>query len=242
MPEVFKEIDLGVLDLVRGADLDRLRDAQWLERDLLPRLGLNNEKLHQFPPELHPFAGRGLHYWQYPNQFAPYLATLAGLGIGSYLEIGVRHAGTFVLTVEYLRRFRPGLTALGVDIGESPSLRRYRKQNPRASFLCVDSLSAEFTRLIGQHPGFDLALIDGNHEEYGVKSDLALVAPKARHLALHDIVNQDTPGVVATWREMRAGLGEHFCFHEFIAQYPSLAASDQSFLGIGLAERKAQAA
>jgi hypothetical protein len=33
---------------------------------------------------------------------------LASHRVENYLEIGVRHGGTFVITVEYLSRFHPG--------------------------------------------------------------------------------------------------------------------------------------
>jgi len=65
------------------------------------------------PDELYQFCGRGLHYWQYPNQFSKYLVRLSQFKVESYLEIGVRHGGTFVITVEYLSRFHPLKCAIG---------------------------------------------------------------------------------------------------------------------------------
>jgi precorrin-6B methylase 2 len=54
--------------------------------------------------------------WQYPNQFSKYLAELAAHPVDRYLEIGVRHGGTFVITVEYLSRFHPVREAIAVDL------------------------------------------------------------------------------------------------------------------------------
>ncbi|QOZ33873.1 hypothetical protein [Bradyrhizobium sp. CCBAU 53421] len=57
-------------------------DVEFLEREFIPALGLNDELLHEQPPELAPSFGKGLHLWQYPNQLAPYLAWLAPMSTG----------------------------------------------------------------------------------------------------------------------------------------------------------------
>jgi hypothetical protein len=93
------------INILRNENIKKLRSAAYLENELLPLLGLNNENFHEFPHSLAPCSGHGLKIWQYPNQLAHYLSSLADKDIRSYLEIGVRHGGTFILTVEYLSRF-----------------------------------------------------------------------------------------------------------------------------------------
>ena len=47
-------------------------DVNYLEKILIPELGLNNEMLHEQPQELKKYFGKGLHLWQYPSQLARY--------------------------------------------------------------------------------------------------------------------------------------------------------------------------
>src|SRR3954470_7475739 len=100
-----KEIDLDAAAVFAEADLEALRSPRRLE-ELLPRLGLNDDVPAWMPSELQPFLGKGLRVWQYPNQFGPYLASLAGLHIRSYLEIGVQHGGSFAATLTFLHRVK----------------------------------------------------------------------------------------------------------------------------------------
>ncbi|MCU1283438.1 MAG: hypothetical protein JWM53_6984 [bacterium] len=97
----------AAIDLARVALIRQCPRAQLEQRSdvasLLCELGLNDEGLSELPPELHAQCG-GLRIWQYPTQFAPYLAQLARLRVRSYLEI-VRHGGSFVATAEYLDAF-----------------------------------------------------------------------------------------------------------------------------------------
>jgi hypothetical protein len=81
-------------------------DANYLENIFIPALGLNDESLHEQPPELSASFGKGLHIWQYPSQLAGYLVWLAknSAGIESYMEIGCRWGGTFILISEWIRK------------------------------------------------------------------------------------------------------------------------------------------
>src|SRR5438552_14457625 len=101
-----RAIDLERTTWIRDAPLQDLAQADKLEKLLLD-LGLNDEGMDEFPSVLHPFCGLGLRIWQYPSQFSKYLVQLSGLQVRSYLEIGVRHGGSFVATVELLNRFFP---------------------------------------------------------------------------------------------------------------------------------------
>src|SRR5262245_61592944 len=94
-------IDLECLSLIRQKPPEYFTRADNLEA-LLLELGLNDEGMDEFPPALHPYCGRGLRIWQYPSQFSKYLAHLCGLQIRSYVELGIRHGGSFATTVEVL--------------------------------------------------------------------------------------------------------------------------------------------
>ncbi len=219
-------IDTAPLWLLQSVDAT---DAAALEQ-ILPRLGLADDVPHVLPSALQPYVGKGLRHWQYPNQFAPYLAFAASLGIDSYLEIGVRHGGTFLITVEAL-----GVRdAVAVDIDRVPAL----DARPGVMFVRADSRSRRFKRLVASRT-FDLVLIDGNHAYDAVASDLATVRDHARAIALHDIVDQASPGVRRVWSELRASGAGEFDFHEFTAQYDEVVERvGDTVLGIGLAVRK----
>ena len=238
-----KPIDLALLRLLRETPLTTLADAHFLEEKLLPQLGLNDEGLAQLPEELFPFCGRGLRIWQYPNQFGPYLALLGRLGLRSYLEIGVRHGGTFVCTVEYLSRFQPLRAAVAVDLGPCASFMDYARTNPACRFLQMDSHAPAFRDFLERDEPFDLALIDGDHSEAGCWEDFVLVRGRAGVIAFHDIVSDAVPGVGAVWRKVQQTCAKEYEFFEFTAQYPSVAQrTGQRFLGIGVAVPKRLAA
>ena len=234
-----QELDVAPLEILRSADLDALRDPRRLEHEILPALGLNDEILEEFPRELYPYCGRGLRHWQYPNQFAPYLATLSGLGISSYLEIGVRHGGTFLITVEYLSRFRPLIKAIATDVVDSPFIRRQLRRRRGMRFVLADSQQPEFRRFVEREGPFDLVLIDAAHFERTAQHDLESVKPHANVVVMHDIVSQACPGVGAVWnRFRREGAGE-WEFAEFTEQYDDvLERQGGAYLGIGVAMRR----
>jgi hypothetical protein len=214
-------IDTEPLALLRDVDPAGLEDV-------LPRLGLADDVPHVLPAELQPHVGAGLKHWQYPNQFAPYLATLAGLPIRSYLEIGVRHGGTFLITVEVLR---PDV-AVAVDIDRVPAL----QARPGVDFVQADSRSRRFAKLASSRV-WDLVLVDGNHAYDAVRSDVDTVLDHANVIALHDIVDDASPGVRRAWQELKAEPG--FTFHEFTAQYDEVVERvGATVLGIGVAVRE----
>jgi len=232
-------IDLSLVSLIRSKTRDYLIDPRRLESDLLPKLGLNDESLYVFPEELHSFCGRGLFSWQYPNQFSRYLAQLSKFNIESYLEIGVRHGGTFVITVEYLQRFHPLKSAVGIDILRSPSLIEYSKMNPKVHFMRADTQFCQFKKFVRRQPGFDLVLIDGSHEELDCEQDFMTVKDNAKVIVFHDIVSKDAPGVARVWNRIKARHAKEFTFFEFTEQYQSVKdRTGHSYLGIGIAAKK----
>ncbi len=237
-----KPIDLSRLELIRQAPLEQLSDPSYIEKDLLPQLGLNDETGH-FPPSLQPFVGEGLLCWQYPNQFSKYLVHLSRQGIESYLEIGVRHGGTFVITIEYLSRFNPIREAVGVDLGHSRSLQEYAGARTGVTVIQASSHDDDFKELVRGHTiPFDLVLIDGDHSLEGCREDFELVRDRGRVLVFHDIVSQPTPGVTAVWQEVRRLYEERFDFYEFTDQYPDFSRErGGEFLGIGVAQSRNEA-
>jgi predicted O-methyltransferase YrrM len=230
-------MDLGRIELIRRADADSLRDSKRLEA-LLPDLGINADAPHLFPPELRTYLGQGLRYWQYPCQLAPYLALLSSVRIERYLELGVQHGGTFVLTTEYLDRFQPIKRAVAVDVQRVRAATAYRRIRPAARFVTVDSGTRRFRRLLEREGPFDLVLIDGDHARDAVRRDWETVRPHAWIVAFHDIVDSLSPGVAAVWAEVKREHARDYSFYEFVDQYPDVHEREgRTFLGIGVAVR-----
>jgi cephalosporin hydroxylase len=231
-------IDLTYVEPLRAAPLKTLTDAEALAA-LLPTLGLNDERVSEFPAELHGYAGKGLLHWQYPTQFAPYLIELSRRNVRSYVEIGTRHGGTFVITVEYLRRFQNIEWALGIDIQPAKGLDAYAAADPVVDTAVMSSRGQRFRWTLKRHAPIDLVLIDGDHSADAVRADFETVREHARLIAFHDIVNQLVPGVGAVWREVVERYADDWEFLEFTAQYPEVVGHlGHPLLGIGLAMRR----
>jgi Methyltransferase domain len=235
-------IDLSAAGLLRRADTSILRDASRLETELLPALGLEHEMLDEdgfgsiLPPSLRRFSGTGLQAWQMPNQFAAYLTHLSRYPIRSYLEIGVRRGGTFVITTEYLNRFRTVERAVGIDIAGSPSTAEYARTNPRVRFARLNARSPRFRRLVRRGGPWDLVLIDGDHREQAVRRDLEGMIGAARIIAFHDIVTAIAPGVRTVWDEFKSSESARFDFFEFDRQYDEVVdRTGLTWQGIGVA-------
>lgn len=228
-------VDPAPLARIASEPPSRLSDAEYLTHTLLPAMGLTSLSAPElFPPHLHPCVGRGVQSIQFPIQFGPFLAEMTRANVRSYLEVGVEHGGTFAITVEVLRRFELR-HALAVDLGPMPLLMR-RWSRPEADFVAVNSHTPAFIELVQERGPFDLALIDGDHSEAGVRADFEAVRPHARMLAFHDIVQSyGFPGVGRVWRAIREEHAAEYDFHEFVEQYPELPGLR---LGIGLAVRR----
>jgi cephalosporin hydroxylase len=231
-------IDLDRIQLLRDADPADLRDPQRLEA-MLPELGIIDERPELFPAELRPKLGQGLFYWQYPCQLAPYLSLVSQRPVRRYLELGVQHGGTFVLTTEYLDRFHAIEKAIAVDIMRVRSGSAYHKRRPAARFVTVDSSEHRFRDLLEREGPFDLVLIDGDHAREAVQRDWDTVRPYASVIAFHDIVDSLSPGVAEVWARVREAHAGEYDFHEFTRQYPEVQEREQrTFLGIGVAVKK----
>lgn len=220
--------------------LKNLKDKSFIENELITTLGLNDEILSEQPLELSKYYGKGfkLRIWQYPNQFSKYLNYLATKTkkINSYLEIGCRHGGTFILTTEYLTRLNSNFNkSVAIDIIQpNELLREYTKFNDGAFFKNLDSTTPEFKEYI-ENNFFDLIFIDGDHSYEGVKNDSILTKDHCNIQVFHDIISDACPGVKKYWNEVKNEYVDTHNFYEFNDQYNSVVGT---FLGIGIAIRK----
>lgn len=218
------------INKIREAPIEKLRDETWLEEYFLPSLGFNNEFLHEFPSHLYSHCGFGLKSRQYPNQFSKYLVWLSKQNINSYLEIGCRHGGTFIITLEYLQRFsKEPIQGLGIDPVLSHVMKHYVRLNPNVTYLNISSQHSNFNDIIARE-NFDLVLIDGDHRYEDVLYDFNLVQRSARLIALHNIASDVCPGVVYLWNQIKHNYAKSI---EFVEQYDSVP---RNYLGIGVIE------
>lgn len=227
---------LQLKKIITETDQNKLTDPSFLEKELIPSLGLNDELLHEQPTELSNFYGKGLglKIWQYPNQFSKYLNLLNTFkeNINSYLEIGCRNGGTFALTCEYLS---PLSNAVAVDIIDATeTIKAYIEETEWAQYKKVDSHSEEFYSFMDDN-FFDLILIDGDHSYEGVKQDAEATRIQSNIQVYHDIHSDACPGVKKYWEEIKSTKVGEYNFYEFIDQYDSVVGN---YLGIGVAVRK----
>jgi hypothetical protein len=228
-------MELSRIHLINNSNLQELQDQSYLE-NLIIKLGFNNEILREQPLIVKENGG-GLLIWQYPNQFSKYLCLLQKQNVSSYIEIGCRWGGTFVLTHEYLKRFNNINKSVAIDIIDSPVI-EYCNLNTETQFLKLDSKSEEFKNYI-QSNYFDIIFIDGDHDYEGVKNDYEVSKNNGRIFVFHDIVNDVCPGVVNFWNEIKTNESDKFDFFEFIDQYDDVwNDTHQRFLGIGVAIRR----
>ena len=232
-----RPIELDRLRLLREASDETLGDSEQVQ-ELLARLGLSGDRPDYFPAELQPALGTGLRHWQYPVQFAPYLCAIGQLGVTSYLEVGVQHGGTFLITTEYLkRRGRQPIRARAVDLRIAPSVAEYALSEPLVDVAQMNSSSPWFRKWMRRNGPFDLALIDGDHSYEGCMADFEAIEPHVRSIAFHDISNGREWEVDRVWHDVRKRCSR-WKFAEFTAQYPAVTERvGHNLLGIGLMVR-----
>jgi hypothetical protein len=223
-----RSIDLDTLSLLTDKSKQEILQPGLLEA-LLCEMGLNDEGMNEFPAHLHTHCGRGLLLWQYPIQFAPYLRLLARLRVRSYMEIGIRHGGSYVMTTELLKRFSNLEFAIGVDVLPCPSMAEYESRVPVARFECINSRGKEFSELVKCSSPIDLVFIDSHHEEDQCRLEFDELKCFSNMIAFHDITNKHCPGIARVWQEIKS-LEQYQCF-EFVEQYEGLG----PYMGIGLA-------
>lgn len=219
---------------------NNLLDSNYLEKILIPKLGLNNENLNEQPKELSDYFGTGLkmRIWQYPNQFSKYLILLSNYysKIKSYLEIGSRYGGTFILHYEYLKSIGSEINNfVSIDLIESSDLiKDYINNDSKISHIQINSLSKEFIDYISKN-FFDIIFIDGDHSYEGVSMDSHNTEDRCNIKVFHDTYNDACPGVSEYWNNFKKEYNKTYNFFDFTDQYESV---DGNYLGIGVAVRK----
>lgn len=228
----------STITTIRNLPISRCYDTQFIEKQLIPELGLNDEYLEQQPAELREYFGKGLHLWQYPSQLARYLVWLThnAKHIRNYTEIGCRWGGTFILVNEWLKKIGAPIDfSLAIDpIEPTPFIKKYIQisstpvhyiQNLSTSSEVVDYLSAFKPQMV---------FVDGDHSLQGVMFDHLLVRNDAEIIVHHDIASQACPGTTLFWSYVKEAESD-FNSWEFKQQYDSVAGN---FLGIGVLKRK----
>ena len=238
-----KNIDIShlarVLNTIRGMTESERKNIDFIEFQLIPFIGLNNEQLHEQPKELSEKFGTGLHLWQYPNQFARLLVEISGDNEKQgYLEIGSRWGGTFVVMSEWLYWNSPGdnFNAIAVDIiDEPPIIQEYRKYcasngGPQVKYLKGSSSSKAVTEALAEFK-YGTVFIDGDHTTEGVILDHAQFSKDASCVIHHDIDSDAVPNLRTFWKAIKELERNKFKSTEITNQYESV---DGRFLGIGL--------
>jgi hypothetical protein len=232
--------------VIRALSPEQCSNVRFLEKEFVPFLGLNDELLHEQPPELSPHFGQGLHIWQYPNQLARYLAWISKNvdGVRSYLEIGCRWGGMFVLISEWLRKNGAKLeTVAAIDpIAMSPLITEYfgflEGDRSSSNLKCIyvqDFSTSEKAKSMIDNLRPEFSFVDGDHTLNGAMFDHMLVRDYAKIIVHHDIASSACPDVVFLWNSLKK-LERNFDFIEFVDQYASV---EGSYLGIGAMKRRA---
>lgn len=230
---------------IRCLSADQRADRRFLEHEVIPALGLNDEHLHEQPAELTHAFGRGLHLWQYPNQLAPLLAWLQrnDVRVRNYGEIGARWGGTSIVLIEWLRAINPELReAVLVDpVAMSPLLQHYQEllhadgtaNGFSLRYLQGLSTDPDVAAKLADH-AIEFAFIDGDHSARIALADHMLMRQQARFILHHDIASEacETRELWPWLAELEKDRFEAFSFTE---QYASVSGS---FLGFGLLKRR----
>lgn len=236
----------AVVQSIRQLSDAQMSDAAFLEREFIPFVGLNDENLHEQPPELSSSYGTGLHLWQYPKQFASYLAWIAknARGVRGYAEIGSRWGGTAITVVEWLRRFNPELsTILCVDlIAKTPFLQEYEtrwldrpEQSPIQLAYLKNSSLTQTSAALFQNMRPDFVFIDGDHTIPVALYEHMLVRDFARYIVHHDVAS-DVCETRHLWGWLKRLESTTFDCEEFVQQYASVPGS---YIGFGVLSRHA---
>jgi cephalosporin hydroxylase len=236
--------DISRIDLIKDSRIEDLLEPDYLEKFLIPHLGLFKLK-YIYPEYFFTFCNQGLHCLQYPNQFNKYLIYISKYKIETYLEIGVEHGGTFITTLEYLSRMNNNVKfAMAADIIKMTELLSdYSKINDNFNYLQLSSQTPEFREILKSKPPFDLVLIDGEHSYEGCLNDFETVKDLANIIVFHDIVcSLICPHVSKVWQKIKEtpGYNNNFSFYEITDQYQETVErfNGRTFGGFGIMIKK----
>ena len=223
------------VSFIKETDISNIPDKD-LE-NYICSFGLNNEILNEQPVSLSEYYGKGLHIWQYPNQFAPFIKWLSGIKVDSYLEIGCRRGGAFVIISEILKKNNSNIRLMACDlIDESDILKEYRDYS-NFEYIKANSQDEGLKNVIGDN--VEMIFIDGDHTYDGCYNDWKLFDSNinTKHIVFHDIDSVSCLGVGTIWQDIKKD--SRFEYREFIQQYPiDDIPSKNKFLGIGVLSRK----
>jgi hypothetical protein len=235
------------IDSIQNLSAQQCLDVQFLEHEFIPWLGLNNEALSAYPPELNKYCGSGLHIWQYPNQLAKLLVWMSSNAreVGCYMEIGCRWGGMFILISEWLRKHSPQMSrVIAVDLIEpTPLLEEYfsilqneinpKQQKIEPLYICGPSTSAQVQR-VTELTRPDFVFIDGDHSLKGALSDHMRVRNFARIIVHHDVISEHLDTMIL-WNTLKEFEHHDFVIVEFVDQYTSVKVNTNGF---GILSRK----
>lgn len=223
----------ATIDLIKRADLDDLRNPLFLEHVVIPKIGLDRFIAEHYPENIRQYCGKNFMACQMPIQLSKYLAYLSSKKINSYLEIGVAMGGTFVLTVEYLKRFNGEIDAMVIDMNPpGEHLDWYSENGGNFRYLVANTTEPKAANTVMSRK-WDLVLIDADHTEEGCWRDYLMAKEFARLIAFHDVVNELTPGVAAVWKRLKEVLPTSR-YREFIEQYPDFTKTAEFSKTMGL--------
>jgi len=201
-----KSVDETIIK-IKEIPVAKCYDADYLENIFVPSIGLNNEALNEQPQELEEFFGKGLHLWQYPRQLARYLVWLThnAVEMTSYVEIGCRWGGMFILVNEWLKKIGAKLKfSIALDpIEPTPFIKRYiQLSDTPVQYHQKFSSDPEFMGYVAQCKP-DMIFIDGNHTMGGVMLDHVVARPVAKIIVHHDVASLSCPDTTLFWSYLK---------------------------------------
>lgn len=224
----------NLISLIQTTPLEKLQDALFVENELLPKLGLNDANLHEFPSHLKDFYGKGFRYWGYPAQFAQFLVSLSKHSIKNYLEISALGRGTFIIITEYLKRFNPSMSSYAVDTHYSLITDLYCNEiNQNTEYILDFSNSKRFIDI--QKTQWDLTFIDGYRSFQDITGLYNLIKNNANIMVLQDISSDPCPGIGSLWNILKKVYYKKNKIDEFTQQYEEVTKrQNQKYMGLGV--------
>jgi cephalosporin hydroxylase len=222
------------VNFLRETKLNTLTDSE-LECKIA-EFGLNDEILGEQPITLEEYFGKGIKLWQYPIQFAPFIKWLDTIKPKSYLEIGCRWGGCFIVISEIIKRNNENAKLLACDLIDKSELLHEYSNFQKFDYFQNSSASEEFKGIIDD---IDMVFIDGDHSYDGCLNDWNLFKDNlnTRYIVFHDISSDACPGVVQVWNDVKTD--DRFDHLEFTRQYDKeLIPNKANYLGIGVLIRK----